>query len=116
MNGWSILGIIGFFTAIVLLMAGVGLGMSEMGLFSQLGPSFGQHFETTLFIEAATPYLISSAMFFVIGIVGVAMRNQGVQDTGLSQPKVARCPMCRQNMIFVAETQRWYCPTEEKYL
>ncbi len=76
MNNWAAVGGICFCVAVVLLLAGVGLGFSAISAIEQnplsgyLG-SYGSQIKNQVFISASTPYFVGSGVMFVIGIAGM---------------------------------------------
>lgn len=88
MNNWSVVGTICFCIAIVLLLAGVGLGFAAMSAITPLSGLFGSsrdQLNNAAFMAAASPYLIGSAVMFVIGIIGMLVGSAKDEDTPISK-------------------------------
>jgi hypothetical protein len=136
LNNWSVMGGICFCIGILLLLVGAALGFAAASAISPLAylgsPNYAQ-LQQTIFMATATPYLVGAGVMLIVGVVGMLAGNAKPEEKSLQPPKVhglplvgenaplppprmAKCPSCGQEMIFVTEHQRWYCPNEKKYI
>jgi hypothetical protein len=132
LNSWTAIGAIFFGIGIFLSVLGLYLGYRASTAYDQIG--FGQfvpqQVKDSLMWSAATPYLAISGAMFIVGFVGLIAGNShkdsnakinqsantGYREVLPPPPQTTNCPSCGQQIIFVSEYQRWYCPNEKRYL
>jgi hypothetical protein len=117
LNTWVIVGSMCFGIPIVLLLV-----YSPLGSFLRENAT---QVLTTIFNGIGTLFFVGFNVMFIICIVVLiarfraelnAFQHPTVQETNPLPPPTKICPSCGQKMVFIAESQRWYCPNENIYV